>query len=195
MRGVDIRSILHHTWRPTATMVVLLVLLFCGCGKNQEDPRLNKPVVWKLNPSPGCIIEPGGIGGPDGITRREVHILFGLQNESEVELIIDSVIVFDSVRTNVLPSSFEGLSSAMTYEANSFRRDSRDIPPKSWRMGRTLCYRHASRLNLRTLGIQIYSNHGNVTERVDSLLTPPDRVRVMPARTRETPAGLSVHGS
>ncbi len=186
-------SILHHTWRLKATIVLVLVLLPWGCEKHQEDTKLNNPVVWRLNPSPGAIIEAGGIGGPDGI-RREVHILIGIENDSEVELTIDSVIVFDSVRTNVLPSTFEGLSTATTYRADSFSRESLGIPPKSWRMARTLCYRPDARLYLRALGIQIYTNHGNVTERVDSLLTLPDRVRVLPARAGDNSTKVGIIG-
>ena len=186
-------SLRHHTRRLKAIIALLLAVSLCGCSKNQEDTKLNTPVVWRLNPSPGAIIEAGGFGGPDGI-RREVHILIGIENDSEVELTIDSVIVFDSVRTNVLPSTFEGLSTAMTYRADSFSRERLGIPPKSWRMARTLCYRPLARLYLRALGIQIYTNHGNVTERVDSLLALPDRVRVLPARAKDTSSTVDAIG-
>jgi hypothetical protein len=177
-------SILHQIRRLKTIIVLLMTLALCGCGKHQEDNQSNKPVVWRLNPSPGCIIEAGGFGGPDGI-RREVHILIGVQNDSEVELSIDSVIVFDSVRTNVLPSTFEGLSAALTYPTDSFNFECRSIPPKSWRMGRALCYRPESRLYLRTLGVQVYTNHGNVTELLDSLFAFPERPRAVPVRARD----------
>ncbi len=188
-------SIPQHTGHLTAIFALLIAVSLCSCMKEQEDAKTNPRVVWRLNPSPGAIVEPSGISGPDGIQRQDVHILIGVQNDSEVELTIDSVIVFDSVRTNVLPATFEGVSSAVTYRADSFNWKCRGIPPKSWRMASTLCYRPVARLYLRALGVQIYTNHGNVTERVDSLLALPDRVRVLPVRTRDVSISVGVIGS
>ena len=165
---------------PERTIVLLLMFTLCYCGKSRQGSESDKPVGWKLKPPPGCFIQLNALTGADGIPRRETKVFVGVQNDSETDLCIDSIIVFDSVRANPLPSNFVGLNAAMTYPPDSFSVERRTVPPKSWRMGGARCFWPESRMHLRTLGVEVFTNRGKATAMMDSLYYCQSNARVVP---------------